>query len=175
MLELESQPCRQQDGSSSTTTVSSSLFTTYTDFFNHANDILFATTTHLDLVYTDIDKDWAKAVLDTLDENSKSKKLRYAHSTCNFVDYTRCLLLLRKHYNSETKSLWFCIMPTEIHDCHQYWVHEHKHEWLRANLLTSDESKYLRTRVGTSRSSLGPKTIFELWVTNNIDYDDCSD
>lgn len=45
-------------------------------------------------------------------------------------------------------------MPTEIHDCHQDWVHNQKREWFRANLLTTNEDDYLGTRVGTSKSSL---------------------
>ncbi|OXV07042.1 hypothetical protein Egran_05192 [Elaphomyces granulatus] len=47
-------------------------------------------------------------------------------------------------------------MPTEVHDCHQEWVRDEMAGWLNLGLLTFDEFRYLRTRVGTTIDFLYP-------------------
>ena len=40
-------------------------------------------------------------------------------------------------------------MPTELHDCTQYWFDEERIDMLEAGYLTSPHAKILRPNVGT--------------------------
>jgi hypothetical protein len=42
-------------------------------------------------------------------------------------------------------------MPTELHDCHQGWYQNAADNWRNSGLLTGDEKRHLKTRVGTSK------------------------
>ncbi|GAD91588.1 conserved hypothetical protein [Paecilomyces variotii No. 5] len=103
-------------------------FTSQEEFCNHALQTVISASHHQEVVYTRVPLAWGEAVFEHLDEKVSA----------------------RKHFNTETRTLWMRIMPTELHDCHQEWMRDEMSLWQSQGLLTVAEMHYLKPRVGTT-------------------------
>ncbi|KAL2825286.1 hypothetical protein BDW59DRAFT_146345 [Aspergillus cavernicola] len=110
---------------------SAASFTSSVHLITHIRSSIEEAKSFTELVFTHVDKEWAREATEYLDETFESSSAR-------------------KHYNSVTRVLWIRVMPTWIHDVVARWWHDQLMDWVFDQLLTRDEGKYLYPGVGTT-------------------------
>ncbi|KAL4786240.1 hypothetical protein BJX76DRAFT_321849 [Aspergillus varians] len=110
---------------------SAASFNSSAHLISHIRSSIEEAKSFTELVFTHVDKEWARETTKYLEETFESSSAR-------------------KHYNSVTQVLWVRVMPTWIHDIVARWWHDQLIDWLFGQLLTQDEAKYLYPGVGTT-------------------------